>query len=236
MLQTLVPIAAFAPGKVKLEIKGGTTVPWSPPLEYFQNIYCDYLEKMGILVSSDVAKHGFYPKGGGIVNVGVIPLKHPNPLELDRRGKLLNIKAWAVATKDLEKASVTERMLSAFRQGFTDYKVQSFEQYVGALSPFAYLYSHALFDNCKLGASALGERGKPAEQVGREAALELTKDISSEATVDKHMADQLIPFLGLFGGSFITSEITEHTKTNIWVAEKFVDKKFKISGNNVSAG
>src|SRR3989304_5720066 len=69
VLQTLVPIASVAPGKVKLEIKGGTTVAWSPPIEYFQNIYCDYLEKMGILVNSEVVRHGFCPKGGGVVKV-----------------------------------------------------------------------------------------------------------------------------------------------------------------------
>src|SRR3990172_3500545 len=79
VLQTLVPIAAFAPGKVKLEIKGGTTVAWSPPIEYFQNIYCDYLEKMGILVNSEVIKYGFYPKGGGIVKVEISPLKNGKP-------------------------------------------------------------------------------------------------------------------------------------------------------------
>jgi RNA 3'-terminal phosphate cyclase (GTP) len=235
VLQTLVPIAAFAPGSVRFEIKGGTAVAWSPPIEYFQNIYCDYLEKMGILVNSETIKHGFYPKGGGAVKVEVNPVKQPKPLDLTQRGKLMNIKAWAVATKELEKADVAKRMLSSFRERFPDNKVAGFTQYVSAASPFAYLYSHALFDNCKLGASSLGERGKPAETVGREAALELEKEISSSATVDKHMADQLIPFLGLFGGEFVTSEITEHTRTNILVTEKFVGKKFKIEGTTISA-
>ncbi|HKZ50111.1 MAG TPA: RNA 3'-terminal phosphate cyclase [Candidatus Nanoarchaeia archaeon] len=234
VLQTLVPIAAVAPGKVKLEIKGGTTVSWSPPIEYFQNVYCDYLEKMGILVNSEVVRYGFYPKGGGIVKAEVTPVKQPMPLDLTQRGKLLNIKAWAIATKDLEKAGVAERMLAEFEKSLKDYKIVSSAEYVSAANPFAYIYGHALFENCKLSASALGERGKSSEAVGSEAALELAKEISSDATVDKHLADQLIPFLGLFGGEFITSEITEHTKTNIWVTEKFVDKKFKIEGTKIS--
>jgi len=235
ILQTLVPIAAYAPGKVKLEIRGGTNVPWSPPIEYFQNVYSEYLERMGVLVNSEVMKYGFYPKGGGIVNAEVRPGKQLTPLDLTKRGKLLNIKAWAISTKDLEKAEVSERMLAALRKEITDYKISGFAEYVDSLSSGAYVYCHALLENCKLGASALGERGKPAETVGREAALELMKEISSQATVDKHLADQLILYLGLAGGSFVTSEVTEHTKTNIWVTEKFVDKKFKLGGNTISA-
>lgn len=94
--------------------------------------------------------------------------------------------------------------------------------------------AHALFERCKLGVSSLGERGKSAERVGAEAAKELLREVSSGATVDRHMVDQLIPFLGLFGGSFITSEITQHTKTNIWVTEQFVDKKFEIRDKKIS--
>jgi len=84
-----------------------------------------------------------------------------------------------------------------------------------------------------LGGDALGERGKKAEDVGRDAALELKKEIDSEAVVDKYLSDQLIPLLGLIGGCMKTSEITNHLKSNIYVSEKFLDKKFKIEGNKI---
>ncbi len=234
VLQALTIACAKLQKPIKISINGGgTVVAWSPPIDYFQNIYCDYLERMGILVTSEIIRHGFYPRGGAQVKIEIKSLEEKRPFILIERGKLLNIKAWAIATKDLEKANVAERMLDSFQKEFLSYKVQKFKQYVSALSPFAYLYTHALFESCKLGSSSLGERGKSSELVGREAALELTKEIASSATVDKHMADQLIPFLGLFGGCFVTSEITNHTKTNIWVTEKFVDRKFKIEDTKI---
>ena len=85
-----------------------------------------------------------------------------------------------------------------------------------------------------LGADGLGEKNKKAEDVGKEAADNLLKEIDSEAAVDKHLADQLIPFMALTGGIIRTSEITNHVKSNIYVAEKFLDVKFNIQGSIIS--
>jgi RNA 3'-terminal phosphate cyclase (GTP) len=237
VLQTLVPIAAFAPGKVKLEITGGTNVAWSPPIEFFQNIFCDYAEKFGLLIIPTVEKYGFYPKGGGLVKIEINPIKNSKPIHITSRGKLFDIKVWSIASLDLAKAQVADRQIEGFEKALliTDAKVKGFANYVKSNSPGSAIYAHALFENCKLGVSALGEKNKPAETVGAEAAKELLREVNSGACVDKHIADQLIPFLGLFGGSFITSEITEHTKTNIFVTEKFADKKFKVEGNKITA-
>ncbi len=235
VLQTLIPIAAFAPGTVRLEIKGGTHAMHSPPIEYFENVFCDYAEKFGLFCTQVILKYGFFPKGGGVVKVEVKPIKNGRPLALTERGKLLDVKVYSVASEDLKAANVTDRQVAGFRANVNaDFSVKSFTNYVATLSTGSAVYAHALFENCKLGCSALGERGKKAEDVGKECAEGLMKEVNSSATVDKHLADQLIPFLGLFGGEFVTSEITEHTKTNIWVVEQFVDKKFKVEGNKIS--
>lgn len=44
---------------------------------------------------------------------------------------------------------------------------------------------------CLLGASALGKRGVPAQEVGKEAAENLLNDLSYEACVDQHLQDQV---------------------------------------------
>ncbi len=236
VLQTLIPIAAFAPSKTKFEIIGGTNVLHAPPIEYFQNVFCDYAEKFGLLITCEVEKHGFYPKGGGKVNVEVNPIKERKAIGLAERGELLNVKLVSIASEGLKQASVVERQVAGFKSKINpDLQVKAFPSYVDTLSTGSSVYAHALFSNCKLGCSALGERGKKAEDVGKECAVDLMKEVNSNAVVDKHLADQLIPFLGLFGGEFITSEITEHTKTNVWVVEKFIEKKFKIIGTKISA-
>src|SRR3989344_964488 len=234
VLQTLIPICAFAPGTVRLEIKGGTHALHAPPIEYFQNIFCDYAEKFGLLITCEVEKHGFYPKGGGKVIVEVNSIKEKKAICLAERGELLNVKVNSIASEDLKAAGVADRQVAGFRQSIkSEFTVKAFMKYVDTLSTGSSIYAHVLYSNCKLGCSALGERGKKAEDVGKECAEDLMKEVDSTATVDKHLADQLIPFLGLFGGEFVTSEITEHTKTNIWVVENFIEKKFAMVGNKI---
>ena len=88
----------------------------------------------------------------------------------------------------------------------------------------------------RLGGSSFGERGKPSEKVGGEAAAGLIKEIDSDGVVDKHLANQLIPLLGLVGGKMKVSSVSKHVESNIYAVEKFLDVKFKIEGNIISVG
>ena len=65
--------------------------------------------------------------------------------------------------------------------------------------------------------------------------LDLLKELGSNPAVDKHTADQLLIYLALSGGRIRTSEITQHTITNIQIIEKFLSVKFEISGTTIIA-
>jgi RNA 3'-terminal phosphate cyclase len=49
------------------------------------------------------------------------------------------------------------------------------------------------------------------------------------------MADQILPYLALAKGKSEVSvaQVTHHTRTNISVIERFLDAKFKISGDRI---
>jgi RNA 3'-phosphate cyclase len=83
-----------------------------------------------------------------------------------------------------------------------------------------------------LGASSLGERGKPAERVGREAAHTLIRQLRTGCAVDRHLTDQLIPYMALAEGTseISSAELTSHTLTNIVLVEKILDVRFEIEG------
>ena len=68
VLQACLP-AAFRAGDTELEIRGGTDVPWSPPLDYFGHVFLGLLRKMGGRAEVEVARRGYYPRGGGLVRV-----------------------------------------------------------------------------------------------------------------------------------------------------------------------
>ena len=83
-----------------------------------------------------------------------------------------------------------------------------------------------------IGADSIGERGKPAERVGEEAAMKLLSEIESKAPLDRHMGDILIPYMAVAEGrsEILVSQVTMHTLTNIKVAEIITGVEFDVEG------
>ncbi|MCS7099566.1 MAG: RNA 3'-terminal phosphate cyclase, partial [Sulfolobales archaeon] len=71
VLQTLLPIAAFADSPVAIEVSGGTDVPWSPPVDYLRYVVKPHLERLGYAFGVELVRRGHYPRGGGLVRVSV---------------------------------------------------------------------------------------------------------------------------------------------------------------------
>jgi RNA 3'-terminal phosphate cyclase (ATP) len=94
-------------------------------------------------------------------------------------------------------------------------------------------YEHAV-----AGFTGLGERGKPAEQVAQEAVDDLLAHHDSGASVDRHLADQLVLPLALAGGmsEFTTSRVSLHLLTNAWVVEQFLPARIRIEGGEGGPG
>jgi RNA 3'-terminal phosphate cyclase len=82
--------------------------------------------------------------------------------------------------------------------------------------------------NVFMGADALGEKGRRAEDVGAAAAEKLLNVLKSGAAVDRYLADNLIPLMALCGGKIKTEKITGHIRSNIYVCEKFLEVDFRI--------
>jgi RNA 3'-terminal phosphate cyclase (ATP) len=71
--QTLLPIALHGSKPSSFEIEGGTHVKGSPCYEYFEEVFLRALRFMGIDAESRLIKPGYYPKGGGKIEVNVKP-------------------------------------------------------------------------------------------------------------------------------------------------------------------
>lgn len=235
VLQTLLPPSLHADKEVSLEITGGTDVKWSPSTTYFQEILCRFLKKMEVEIETEIIKYGFYPKGGGNVKTTIKPRQKLKPINLVERGKLKRVDIISIASKFLEKSKVAERQIKGANKIFDKFDRESFE-YVDTFSPGSFLHMNAHYDNCILGSTALGEKGKPAERVGEECALLLKKQIKSNACLDRWMADQIIPYMAFAGDSKVSvAEVTKHTQTNIWITEQFLPVKFEINENIISS-
>ena len=236
VLQTLMIPAAVAEKELIFEITGGTHVPWSPTTGYFRHVFCEFLGKMGVDVESETLAYGFYPKGGGKLMVMTKPSSVLIPINLVSRGKHVFTEGWSSASKDLVKSRVAERQMEAAEKVLGPIKESI--KYVPSLSTGSAITLASFFGNCFLGASCIGERRKSAENVGKEAASLLKKNLDSGACLDEWMADQILPYMALAKGKseVAVSRITEHAKTNMSVIERFLPVKFKSKGNVIECG
>lgn len=240
VLQTLILPALFAPNLVKISFNGGATDTFfSPTIDYFRYVFLKILEKMGVKIEINILQRGYYPEGGAKCDVLICNRKigghNLRGVKLIKRGKLKKILAISGASEFLKNKKVAERQLAGVREilGKLKLPVEEKIEYYNTQCPGSQICLVAEFENTTIATDNLGKLGKRAEDIGREAALALLKEQKTGACLDKHLADQILPYLALAEGqSQITvSEITNHCKTNIWVIEKFVDGKFEIKEN-----
>jgi RNA 3'-terminal phosphate cyclase (GTP) len=257
MLQSLLLPALFADKRTKFRLTGGTDVAWSMSIDYLHQVIIPHLAKYAD-VKLIIEKRGYYPEGGGRIELTIKPKFHLSDydsflsmiddfrrnkphISLTEQNNLISISGISHASKSLEDAQVAERQAKTARVVLSKYNRQPRIDtiYCDTASTGSGITVWARFSKTNesdfnnpiiLGADALGEKGKPSEEVGTDAAQRLVHEIDSGACVDQHQADNLIPFLA-FGGAIKVSHISDHTKTNIWVVEQFLGKMFKIEGN-----
>jgi len=237
-LQSLILPAIFLPKPLKIAFEGGATDTFfSPTIDYFSQIFLKILEKMGIKTEVDIIKRGYYPEGGANIEATIFPSKL-KPLNLINRGNLKIIKAISGSSESLKEKKIAERQMAGVREVLGKLKLPTEEkiEYYQTLSPGSQICLIAEFENTIIGTDNLGRMGKRPEDVGKEAALELLKESKNSACLDKHLIDQILPFIALSEGKsrILVSEITDHSKTIIEIIEKFLNGKFEIKENIIS--
>jgi len=239
ILQILMPATAFARKPIDVEIRGGTDNPLAPPIDFLKNVTLPVLRRMGYQAKAGCLRRGHYPKGGGIVQAHVDPVEKLQALKLTEPGKVIKISGLAHCVR--LPSHIATRMAHAassalIQAGYSNVQIKT-ETYAPSQDPhFCPGTGITLWAETErgaiLGASSLGKLGKPAEQIGKEAAESLITQLKTGMAVDRHLTDQLIPYLALADGvSEITStELTQHALTNISLVEQILGVKFGVTG------
>lgn len=240
ILQALMPAAAYAPDNVRFTLTGGTDVKWSPTIDYVRLVVLPTLQRMGYNAQVTVQRRGHYPKGNGKVVVTINPPRSLIAIRLVNRGETRGVEGISHCVKlpshvaQRQADGAKEKLTSA---GYSNVKI-AVETYPPDQDPHVAPGSGiTLFmktsEGSIIGADSIGERGKPAERVGEEAASKLLREIKSDAPVDRHLGDILIPYMVVAEGNsdIHVSEITLHTLTNIRVAELITGVKFNVQGD-----
>ncbi len=242
VFQAMLMPLLLAEGSSRLSLRGGTHVAWSPPFHYLKMVYLPTLSRMGFQAHVEIEQWGWYPIGGGAMTAQVTGMGHQvsdvSGLDLTERGelkRLYGISALSNLPKHIAERQKRQAEKVLRREGF-DPQIEIVD--APARGQGTALLLLAEFENVRAGFTALGRKGKPAEEVAEEACAKFLRHYESGAALDQHLADQLILPMALAerGSSFTTCRITQHLLTNIWVVERFLEIRFLVEGQEGRRG
>lgn len=229
LLQALLLPCMVEDRSFSLRFIGGTDTAWSPTFAFFKEVFLAGLVRLAP-VGVAVHRRGFYPKGGGVVEVSIPRHCARKPLKRGKRGKIERVYVEAFASASLQGGNVAERMVGGARgvleRVFPPDVIEEKVSYSEAKSPGAgvLVMGQDSMGN-RLGSDALGERGVLAEKVGARAARSLLNELRHGSSVDVHVADMLIPFMAVFGGSVLLPRRTRHVSSNVYVCNAFLEER-----------
>jgi RNA 3'-terminal phosphate cyclase (ATP) len=221
--QTLLPVLLGAAKESGLCISGGTHVMKSLGYDYFERVFVPAIARFGAQVESTLIKPGYYPRGGGCMNVIVRPSKlqgcasWPKDESVQALIRLSNLP---------ESIAVREKKIF-LQNGITDVHIRNDD----ALS----VGNAVTCWNGFRGAYVLGEKGKRAETVAQEA-LDLLREEKDE--VDVHLADQLLVYAALAEGrsAYTSSGTSGHLRTSASIIAKFVEREIREERGRITIG
>jgi RNA 3'-terminal phosphate cyclase (ATP) len=223
LLQAALPVLLSAPEPCSLRIKGGTHVRGAPTYEYFSEVFLPAIRRFGAKCECELVSHGFYPKGGGEIVV------RTKPSELS--GCKIEKEEGKQARYSIISSSLPESVAAREEKILKETLGKKFELQ-GIVAP---VHSSCAGNALTVwsgthGGCAIGERGKPAEQVAGEACKDFMSGLEGGA-VDCHLADQLLIYAALAKGKtgFSAHEFTSHAKTNAEVLRM-------MTGRNIILG
>ncbi|MEN8320636.1 RNA 3'-terminal phosphate cyclase [Acinetobacter junii] len=222
VLQTLLPALLLQNEASELTISGGTHNPLAPTADFIEHCFLPALEKLGIKVEFKLNKAGFFPIGAGEIQIKIQPWQHRNKLNLLDRGILQSTEAFAAVLNLSEEAQIAQRELATLNKRL---KLDTQQQFhLNGISRGNTVYVKVKHQHHVELFTALGEMRKSAEQIANHLAEQVKRYIASQAVVDEYLADQLLLPLALGqGGEFTAHCISEHTRTQAVMIEKFID-------------
>jgi RNA 3'-terminal phosphate cyclase (ATP) len=228
VLQTVLPALILASSPSRLALEGGTHNLAAPPYDFLDKTFLPVLRRMGARVSARLERAGFYPAGGGRLEIAIEPPAPLTPLELLRRGEVRVCRARALVAR--LPRHIAERELAVVERQLAWDKAALTVEVVPSDGPGNVLLLEVESDAVTEVFTGFGERGLPAEMVAEQAVQQARRYLEADVAAGEHLADQLlVPMALLRGGAFSTLPLTRHAETNIDVIHKFLDVPIAVT-------
>jgi RNA 3'-terminal phosphate cyclase (ATP) len=236
VLHTIYLPLALQPAESRITIAGGTHVPFAPCVDYLAQAWLPAVERLGLNLAIDLERCGFYPAGGGRLNVIVRPPSPLRPVDWLERGPISEITPLSFVgrlPRSIAERQARRAIVRLNQAGLADLVAEPTIESRESAGPGTMLGLKVAFAGGQTFFYALGARGKPAETVADEAVDDLVRYLDSDdAPVDPHLADQLLLPLAATArvSRFKTSTVTNHLLTNARVIEQFLPVSIDVAG------
>jgi RNA 3'-terminal phosphate cyclase (ATP) len=222
VLQTLLPPLMMASGPSRLVLEGGTHNIHAPPFDFLERTFLPILNRMGPRVLARLVRPGFYPAGGGRIEVDIAPTETLTRLDLLARGAQRRVFARAMIAGLPDEIAARELASVENVLGWPD-EARRLERLPERVGPGNILLLEAEFDHVTEIVSGFGQLGVPAQTVGQKAAKRMAGYLVSTAFAGPYLADQLLlPMALAGGGSFTTVKPSQHSRTAAAVIGRFL--------------
>lgn len=229
VLQTILMPLILADGPSRLVLEGGTHNMLAPPFDFIERTFLPVINRMGPTVSARLVRHGFYPRGGGRIEVDIVPAPLV-PIDCTTRGEQLGVAGHAVYTG--LPSEIAERMLARAKRDLAAWRDDAFvvRELPADQGPGVILMLEARYANVTEVVSGFGQLGVPAESLAKTAAARMKGYIATSAFAGPYLADQLVlPFVLASGGAFTTVKPSQHTRTAIDIAKRFTGRRIELT-------
>jgi len=224
ILQVLIPAVSISKKKLKLSIMGGTDVAWSPTSNYTKFVLGEAYSRIGINFLIDIKKRGYYPKGGGLVDVQVSPCEKIKPISLLKRttNSVKLYCSYSMIPKESIENEVSEAKKILENKGlFCVYEIKE----EPALDKGCSLLAYAQDDSSIIGSDAIYNKGMKG--MGE---IVAKRFLESDLGIDHFLSDMLVIPLSLISeiSVFRVKKITNHLQTNLFVTSNITNCKYGI--------
>ncbi|MGN6269937.1 MAG: RNA 3'-terminal phosphate cyclase [Sphingomonas sp.] len=224
VLQTALMPLVLADKPSRIVLEGGTHNLLAPPFDFIAKSFLPIVNRMGPTVEARLVRHGFYPRGGGRIEVDVTPAAL-QPLDCLDRGAPLDRSATALF--GALPFAIAERMVKTARKKLPDWSDDAFavRELPVDQGPGIVLLLEAAFERVTEVVSGFGKLGVTAERIANTAAGRMAGYLASGAFAGPYLQDQLLLPFALAGGSFTTVKPSQHSLTAAGIIERFTGRR-----------
>lgn len=222
ILQVLIPVAAICQKKLNLTITGGTDTLWSPTIDYTQYVLKEAYSRMGIKFSINLIKRGYYPKGGGKINLEVLPSNVKSISLLQRKTKQVKLFcSFSNLPFELIERNVKNIEKKLIVKGFV---VQTQINEENTIDSGSSVLIFSIDEESIIGIDSIFD--KRTEKFS----LDLEDFTENNLGVDQRLADMIVLPASLTNELTVyrVKNISKHLETNLYVTSKITGCKYGV--------